>query len=293
VHKLAGGYACWGAFTLIELLVVISVISLLMSILAPALSKARRQAQAIVGMGNQRQIVNAVNLFAMDHDGLYPESVATIGTEPWWNWQEPTVLIGYRARSPRMHRSMSAYLRAYLEDADSVHCPAAPRRHTYIKEAWAAGDDWDNPETDPVLDPLKGTYCFYWNYTGYLEGREHFFEGPRGPAGGLAQSGLLVSCYFGYDHHRSPRAYGSCQYFHRADITEGRPLSSAYWSRDTGGRSPMPDVRLYAGYTDGRVESYPSSETSIMRVIMNPDTGEPYPYGIGPGEFYLPRNALP
>jgi hypothetical protein len=163
----------------------------------------------------------------------------------------------------------------------------------YIKEAWAAGDDWDNPETDPVLDPLKGTYCFYWNYTGYLEGREHFFEGPRGPAGGRAQSGLLVSCYFGYDHHRSPRAYGSCQYFQRAGITEGRPLSSAYWSRDMGGRSPMPDVKLYAGYTDGRVESYPSSETSIMRVIMNPDTGEPYPYGIGPGEFYLPQSALP
>jgi len=154
VHKLAGGICLRRAFTLIELLVVVSVISLLMSILAPALSKARRQAQAIVGMGNQRQIVNAVNLFAMDHDGLYPESVATIGTEPWWNWQEPTVLIGYRARSPRMYRSMSAYLRAYLEDADSVHCPGAPRRHTYIKEAWAAGDDWDNPETDPVLDPL-------------------------------------------------------------------------------------------------------------------------------------------
>lgn len=60
--------------------------------------------RVILGRNNQRQIVCGVNLFAMDNDSCYPESVATIGDELYWNWQEPMMITGYRARSPRLHR---------------------------------------------------------------------------------------------------------------------------------------------------------------------------------------------
>jgi hypothetical protein len=270
------------------------VIGLLMAILLPALGKVKQQARALVGTNNQRQIVTAATLFAADHDEIYPESVATIGDYTvYWNWQEPMMLTGYRARSPRMHRSMSAYLRSYIQDAETMYCPNAPQQYKYLQQSWDAGDAWDNPETDPVEDPVSGTYCFYWNYTGYLEERDYLFQGPQHSAGGRRRSTLLVSDYFGYDHYRSPNAYGSCEKLSAASVTEGTLLSSAYWSFHKGAAgSGKPQIRLQAGYIDGHVEKYSSRDTLTMKVIWKPDTGEPYPDGIGPGIFYLPRNAL-
>src|SRR5215203_4022128 len=61
-------------FTLVELLVVIGIIALLISILMPALTKARNQAMAIK-CGNQvRQIYLASQMFAQDHQGQLPRA---------------------------------------------------------------------------------------------------------------------------------------------------------------------------------------------------------------------------
>jgi prepilin-type N-terminal cleavage/methylation domain-containing protein len=287
--------ACNNGFTLIELLVVIFALSMLTGVLLPALSKARHHARKFLGASNQRQIVSAVILFTADNNQRYPESVATLGDDLLqWNWGEPTILTGYNARSSRLYRSMSAYLRNYIEDAATIYCPNAPRKYKYLQEAWKAGENWDNPQTPPEKDAVKGTYCFYWNYIGYLQERDYPFKGPRNSAGGPWQSKLLVSDYFGYDHFRNPNSYGSCEKFPGASITEGTLLSSAFWS-DKGSTVPgAPDIKLNAGYTDGHVESYSSSDTVIMRVIKEPKTGEPYPYGdgVGPGFFFLPRKAL-
>lgn len=281
--------------TLVELLVALSIISLLAAILMPALGKARRQARLMLGMTNQRQIVRGVTGFALDHHDRYPDSVATVGVVGgWWNWQEPTMLIGYRARSPRLHRSMSAYLREYIEDAKIMFCPNAPREYPYLQEAWDQGNRWDHPETPPVQDPLTGTYCFYWGYTGYLEGRINPFKGPRSLAGGSRQSKLLVSDYFGYDHWRSPGAYGSCEKFRRAWVTPGTWVSSTYWSCSDSGGALKPeslDVELHAGYTDGHVEKFSVSKVITMKVSITSDGSTPYPDGVGPGDFYLPSNS--
>ena len=53
-------------FTLVELLVVIGIIALLIAILMPALSRARKQALAVSSGSNQRQLVYGVLAYAND-----------------------------------------------------------------------------------------------------------------------------------------------------------------------------------------------------------------------------------
>jgi prepilin-type N-terminal cleavage/methylation domain-containing protein len=83
------------AFTLVELLVVLSICSLLMGILLPALSKARRSVYSMLSKNNQRSIVMGVLCYSSDNDGQFPDSVAKLGPVNHWSWQEPTVLAGF------------------------------------------------------------------------------------------------------------------------------------------------------------------------------------------------------
>jgi prepilin-type N-terminal cleavage/methylation domain-containing protein/prepilin-type processing-associated H-X9-DG protein len=59
-------------FTLIELLVVIAIIALLMSILMPALNKAKDQARAVVCLSNMHQSGFVWKFFTGDNEGRFP-----------------------------------------------------------------------------------------------------------------------------------------------------------------------------------------------------------------------------
>ena len=62
------------AFTLIELLVVISIISLLISILLPALGAARKRAQMMQCLSNHRSVGMGMLMYLDDFDMRFPTS---------------------------------------------------------------------------------------------------------------------------------------------------------------------------------------------------------------------------
>lgn len=290
------------AFTLIELLVVVAIISLLLSIAVPAFNVVRQKASVIASIVNQRGIATSLNLYANDSRDRYPDSIATVGkpnntNTATWNWADPRLMIGYKdsfepRKPPSGHRSMSSYLSSYVDDPETLHCKNAPEKYKYTQESWDAGDYWNNPDRLEDEEHMAGSYCFWWNYKGWLTDQGKVFNGPTRSSGGNGQSSILVSDYFGSDTWRNWGEYGTCENFAGANITASNSLFSSFY---TGGdiSEPPPAFKLNAVYTDGHVESYSSLDVVTLEVSQNRDGTRPFGQLIGKGKFYLPKSSMP
>jgi prepilin-type N-terminal cleavage/methylation domain-containing protein len=109
------------AFTLIELLVVIAIIALLLAILLPSMNLARMHAKRIASASNMRQIGLALQLYAEDNRGFFPET--THG------------LTGQAARK----RSWIFTLSPYVGDVNEIRiCPADPKRKERLANGFSS-----------------------------------------------------------------------------------------------------------------------------------------------------------
>src|SRR5581483_1189042 len=118
-----------GAFTLIELLVVLGIISALVAVLLPVISKARSEARTTKCMSNVRQLCQALAIYAAQYNGRFPPNRQGPGAGQMWFDDER---IGKIAPWPKSMQLASA--------ADSVWiCPddeGAVR--SYAMNLWAS-----------------------------------------------------------------------------------------------------------------------------------------------------------
>ncbi|MBN2137135.1 MAG: prepilin-type N-terminal cleavage/methylation domain-containing protein [Sedimentisphaerales bacterium] len=167
---------CSEAFSLVELLVVISIMSLLLGLLLPALSRIRAAARQTICQSRLRQWGFAFNVYAQQNDGYYPHIDGRDRTEstPKTDAERADYYFGWVDVLPPLlgEKAWRDYDYRQKPDIDTIfQCPSArlapdscykyrPRRTGYFSYAmnscleldencWAphgaAGADWRMP----------------------------------------------------------------------------------------------------------------------------------------------------
>ncbi len=152
-------------FTLIELLVVISIIALLISILLPALSKARGAARTMMCQTRLHALAIASENYRADHSAWYPVDYI------WYGSTHPAPWSAINGQSFRFGNQIMSYL-------------AMPNLYDYRS----------NPTDNPLMCPDNG----YVYFTGMTATQARDYVHTVGWGANLLITNYWSTVYFGF-----------------------------------------------------------------------------------------------
>jgi len=130
-------------FTLVELLVVIAVIALLMSILMPALRKAKDHAMRVICGNHIRQIVMALTIYGDKYGGKIPRT----DFMGWWPWDGEYNIIN---EIMKCMGTNIAEFKLDVGESDPIppqkvfYCPANVQQKRFLNTNWSYNIYLDN-----------------------------------------------------------------------------------------------------------------------------------------------------
>lgn len=267
------------AFTLVELLVVIGIIAVLVSILLPALQKARRAAQTVQCASNMKDMALGIIQFAGTRNGRGPGGgQRTAPSSSSVAWQEIINYEYYKNGNyiPRLNSGASV--------RNKLNCPAAAESvfattarifaiNNYLTGpkttsgappvvSYGLGLQHQNPtEMDDYYKPFSAAWTFggaggdYWYGAKLVK-----FRGPS--------SKIMVA-----ESDRSDNITGTASISLFAPAVSGYPewsaartVSPAYGSYSFR----HPNHRMNAAFFDGHVEGIPFGTTAMDDKYFNP-----------------------
>lgn len=149
-------------FTLIELLIVIAIIAVLLTILIPAIQRAKEQAQAAMCQSNLKQWAHAVVMYTQEH-------------------QNKLWLDAYATDQPTLPGDWMEVLRPYYGDLDGMRCcPRAkrPSEDPGPERRGSVDTCWGNPEdvTESSRGGFWGSYGLNRWVTNPNKGDDRWFR---------------------------------------------------------------------------------------------------------------------
>ncbi len=262
-------------FTLIELLVVISIIAVLLSILMPALGRAKLLAQRIVCANNIHQQHIPQMVYASENDGKFPEH------------DGPRVNYYYSAFGDNTRIWEYMHGTSYFPVSDVFICPSlkkwgGPLKDTewlYQGDAWYGGWDWDivnereghGLSLDQNWILIYGAYCWAANYRSRpdpvplkCEYINHEEPWPTKQEECTARKAFIFHLYWSHKDNwlnNYVDLHGTQDYTHAGlgYIEQGDP--SAEWRKTLNRDTPV-------GYADGHIENHKKREMKSRAIEL-------------------------
>jgi len=168
------GVATPHGFTLVELLVVIAIISILASMLLPALEDALDIARRTTCLNNLKQIYLGMSVYANNHDNLWPKAGGPIKNYSSWRVRYCYPQDGYLSNMySNFFRYDSVDTKYEVVDSEEVFwCPSNPS--PTIRPSPKLGNTWmpfytaGTPDRITNYLILSGHYIKYTGGAGYI-----------------------------------------------------------------------------------------------------------------------------